>query len=346
MKNASFCRQGKDRQTNEDALLCLPGKGLFLVCDGVGGGADSAKDVVDSFRDLYENASEGELDRGKALLEEAFKRANTKLLQRSVDEGASRCAAAVATIVRRGSFTVGWCGDCRAYRSSGRKLEQLSKDHTRLQELVDRGVVTEADVDEELRKSALTKCLGAREETSVEFIEEQPVLAGSRLFLCTDGVSDILTEDALASVLKLDDVSSVTSDLKKKITDGADDAAAIIVSFDKQDTDPKIVRSVVEEGFDAVQKDAGDLLGTSLNKDNLPVRRQSTSIVSFVRSLPSKPRKELILEVALLSGVTGFCLRIPQILELVGQRLAEVGLGYWAVLAIVVYLLILRIRLR
>ena len=346
MKNASFCRQGKTRETNEDALLCLPGKGLFLVCDGVGGGADSARDVVGSFRDLYENASESELDRGKALLDEAFKRANNKLLQRSVDEGASRCAAAAAIVVRRGTFTIGWCGDCRIYEQSGGTLKQLTKDHTRLQELVDRGVVTEAEVDEELRKSALTKCLGAREETTVDFLENRPVMTNCKMLLCTDGVTDNLADKEMASLSNHEEVDLVATNLEKRIEEGADDAAFIVITFDEKDVDPKIVRSVVEEGFDAVQKDASDLLGPNSNKDNLPIRSKKTSLMAFVRSLPSKPRKELILEGALLGGVTGFCLLIPQILELVGQRLAEVGLGYWAVLALFLYVLILRIRLR
>jgi len=340
VKSSSFCRQGAGRESNEDALLALPGKGVFLVCDGVGSGADAACDVVETFRRFFEEASPDELDRGPKFLEEAFRRANQLLLKRSFDEGAARCAAAVALLVRRGAWVVGWCGDCRAYVGTA---EQLTRDHTRLQELVDRGVVVESEVDAALRKSALTKCLGSREELALEFTSERAVEPGQRVLLCSDGISDVLGKEAIASVLKVGSVEEVIEQLRTAVVGGNDDAAAVCVTFEEADCAAGVSRRVLDEDLAAVRQAS---TGRASGDGAISVKRPQQTLIEFLRSMPHLSRQQLLKEAALLGGLTLVCLLVPQILELVGRRLEQVGFEVWAILAVLAYLVVLRLRLR
>ena len=168
------------------------------------------------------------------MLKEGFLRANLRLVKRSRAEGASCCAAATAVVIINGILTVGWCGDCRLYRlSSSGVVELLTTDHTRLAELLKRGVVSVDEVDPSMRKSALTKTLGDKEEVDCEFLESVKVTAGERYFLCSDGVSDHFSDSELRSFLidslVSEDIAKLEENCSQKLKLADDDHTAIVI---------------------------------------------------------------------------------------------------------------------
>ena len=347
MKYRSFCRQGRSRESCEDALLCLPEKGFFLVCDGVGEGAGAAASVIEVFSSLFRDATETSL--GVDLLEEAFQRANSRLLAESLDKGSVRCAAVIALLLQRGSFNLAWVGDCRAYRMNAKaSLQCLSRDHTRLQELLDRGVVDLGDVHGELQKSALTRCLGAKRDFSPEYLLREELGPEDRFLLCSDGVSDLLEEGDLKKVLSMEDGDSQIEVLEEKVEEGDDDAAAVVISLQAQDLPPGELESAeLQEGIREALALSDESYGRKEGGDRaLSKAGASPSIFEFIKRLPHRSRREKLSESLIFFSIMAFSLLTPQIFSALGKQLSSIGLSYWFLLALLIYFLLLRIRLR
>jgi protein phosphatase len=98
-------------------------------------------------------------------------------------------------------LTVGHVGDSRLYRLSGGRLERLTRDHTLLQELIDRGFYTDEQARESLNKNLVTRALGI-EETVEPDLQEEVAREGDVFLLCSDGLSDAVTEQDIRLTLE------------------------------------------------------------------------------------------------------------------------------------------------
>ena len=358
MKHFSFSQKGSSRDKNEDSFLALPGQGFFLVADGVGKSSNAAQDVTTIFDELVKtSSSSSHLDSDKvfALLKEGFKRANSKLLKRSRDEGQSCCTAAVVVMISNGVLQAGWIGDCRLYVASSKgKVQQLTKDHSRLSDLVDRGVVSLAEIDPSMRKSALTRVLGDKESISCGFIENITVCYGDRYFLCTDGVTDVFSGSEFATFLtgnlgagkEICDSVSFLRELNE-VGDLADDHTGVGLLIEESDIGTIASDCLIASSVDDLKNGFANEIQSIKNADTAIVKQQKKqSLKQFIYSLPSMSSKKLAGEVAFLTVVGGGVFVSPKIIEILGQRLDGVPFEYFVIIAIVVYILVLKIRLR
>lgn len=202
---------GCHRKDNQDsyAIRQLGGDAaLLVVCDGMGGaqaGSVASSVAVEAFTASVEAALAGgipwELDRREQALVSACHEANGKVYRLSLEkpEYEGMGTTLVAALVQPGAACLVHVGDSRAYELSGGSIRQATVDHSLVQLLVDRGEITPAEARVHPRKNLITRALGvdSQVECDVNWLKPE---AGSRLLLCSDGLSNVLEDETILSV--------------------------------------------------------------------------------------------------------------------------------------------------
>jgi PPM family protein phosphatase len=201
--------KGRVRQRNEDAVAVHPEHGLIVVADGVGGaiaGHVASQLATDTISERFRRRVTPRTDSEKARLyvEAAVEEANINIWRQSKEN--SEYAGMGSTVV---VGSVGWdwlaiahVGDSRVYRLRGEALEQLSRDHSFIQEVVDQGFFTSREDARRygIGENILTRALGSSPGVGVasDLIE----IATDDLFIfCTDGLTGMVPEDWLRQIL-------------------------------------------------------------------------------------------------------------------------------------------------
>lgn len=212
---AGRCDTGRRREHNEDCMALDPDNGLAIVADGMGGhnaGEVASRMAVDS---MYEALCHGLGDLSTdddgdsddysieaIVLRRAIQQSNRIIAQaaRSQKKYEGMGTTIVTALFHDDSITVGSVGDSRLYRLRNGVLDQLTRDHTLLQELVDRGFYTPQEARASLNRNIVTRALGVEDDVSVDLIEDI-VLKGDRYLLCSDGLNDMIDESEIRGLL-------------------------------------------------------------------------------------------------------------------------------------------------
>ena len=203
---------GLVREHNEDALLAEPP--VFVVADGMGGhqGGDVASAiVVEEFASLahrgYDRTRAAEavsetLARSQRRIEEyaAQQRAGGPADGRDWHAGTTVVAALLVEDDGAEKWLLANLGDSRVYRVRGGVLDQVSVDHSVVQELVEAGAISEAEAETHPERHVITRALGGPDLAEPDFFL-LPLSAAERLVLCSDGVSGLLGHDELGRIL-------------------------------------------------------------------------------------------------------------------------------------------------
>jgi serine/threonine protein phosphatase PrpC len=192
---------GKVRQNNEDALLVGEGEDetLFVVADGIGGfeaGEVASSLAVDVLKDLQPD------EPFKAAIGEANRRI---VAAGRGDEKLSGMGTTVVAIRFGGKqgepvVEVAHVGDSRAYLMRCGDMNPITEDHSLVAELVRSGDLTRDQAAEHPQKNLITRALGADEEVDVD-TAILPIEAGDRILLCSDGLSDMVSEPGISEML-------------------------------------------------------------------------------------------------------------------------------------------------
>ena len=200
---------GKVREHNEDALACDADSGLLVLADGMGGynaGEVASGIAVRTVLQLVTTACRQEgralpepatgLMRQSIVLRDAITRANRVIHQTAQSQ--PQCEGMGTTIVSclfyDNRVSIAHVGDSRAYRLRGGRFEQLTMDHSLLQELVDRGFYSRQEAPRSTNKNYLTRALGVEPVVQVE-IQEVEAQPGDVYLLCSDGLSDMVEDE-------------------------------------------------------------------------------------------------------------------------------------------------------
>jgi protein phosphatase len=192
---------GKVRQNNEDALLVGEGEDetLFVVADGIGGfeaGEVASSLAVAVLKDLQPDES----------FKEAIGEANRRIV--AAGRGDEKLSGMGTTVVairfggRQGEpvAEVAHVGDSRAYLMRGGDMKPITEDHSLVAELVRSGDLTRDQAAEHPQKNLITRALGADEEVDVD-TAILPIEGGDRILLCSDGLSDMVSEAGISEIL-------------------------------------------------------------------------------------------------------------------------------------------------
>lgn len=180
---------GKVRAENEDSYFVHPERGVFAVADGMGGheaGAFASETVVEALRSIGEPTSVNAL---VSQCREKLGKANRRLLEVADARGGCVIGATVAALLTyEGYYACVWSGDSRIYLVRQGRIQQISRDHTEVAELVAEGLLSEAEAKVWPRRNVITRAVGVRSELELE-ISQGILEKGDIFILCSDGLT-------------------------------------------------------------------------------------------------------------------------------------------------------------
>ena len=229
MISLGVSKTGLVRQRNEDRFYA---KGpLLIVADGMGGytgGEYASTMVVDTIVDVIERADIITVD----VLREAVLEANRMVFEKSQSykELEGMGTTAVVAYVKEDTLLWAHVGDSRLYIYGDSQLRRMTNDHSMVQELVNAGTITEAEVIHHPKRNMLTRAIGVYDTVEVDtgMVE---VHEGERILLCSDGLSGYIEESRIEEILSEESSESrVLEDLVQLVYDaGARDNVTIIL---------------------------------------------------------------------------------------------------------------------
>jgi protein phosphatase len=203
---------GRVRSTNEDAFFADADRGLFVVCDGMGGeaaGEVASRMAVDTIASCLQNGAAsaagdaGDYRPRTRQLEHAVQDANRAIYDRAQSHGehAGMGTTVVGAWFGEGVVSVAHVGDSRAYLCTPANFEGITIDHSLVEAQVQAGVIDREQSLHSQHQNILLRALGR--EPSVEVtLTEVPVATSDRLLLCSDGLTRMVRDEQLARALE------------------------------------------------------------------------------------------------------------------------------------------------
>jgi len=203
---------GRVRSSNEDAWAVFPDLQFFVVADGMGGhaaGEIASHLAVDTMHDFMQTSAQSsevtwpaDMDRNLPVpirrLVAAGKLANEKIFQasRSNPKLNGMGTTMVAVLIDQGIAYVGHVGDSRAYLFRDGKIGRLTEDHSLINDYIHQGLLKIEEASQHPLKHVITRALGSGTKVEVD-VKAVPLREGDALLLCSDGLSNLLTDEEL-----------------------------------------------------------------------------------------------------------------------------------------------------
>ncbi len=207
---------GVVRSHNEDSMAYDASCGLVVLADGMGGHnageiasgitvsliAADMKHSLESMRP--EDRGEGGEDVGVILLRENVQKANATVYHKSQSQSqyAGMGTTVVAGLFYDNRLAVAHVGDSRMYRLRGEIFEPITRDHSLLQEQIDRGMLSQKDARLSKNKNLITRAVGVDPSVDVE-MQCHAVQVGDIYLLCSDGLNDMVEDDEIGNTLQM-----------------------------------------------------------------------------------------------------------------------------------------------
>jgi serine/threonine protein phosphatase PrpC len=238
---------GLVRQGNEDSAFTSAQ--LIAVADGMGGhaaGEVASRIAVEVLQKLAPTLAATDIDEDSVedLLMHSLHSIDAEIATVADEEIEKRGMGTTLTalLIRDNRIALLHVGDSRCYRLRGNTLEQLSNDHTVIQELLDQGAISQAEAVEHPQRSMLTQALrGDGDVTPV--LQMFEVKKGDRYLLCSDGLSGVLTDKEIKVGLKKSDKDEAVKFLKDAtyINGAPDNVTILIADISDTSTTPSIL---------------------------------------------------------------------------------------------------------
>ncbi|OOG28704.1 protein phosphatase [Thioalkalivibrio denitrificans] len=212
---AGLSNQGRVRTHNEDTIGDDTELGVVVLADGMGGyssGEIASRIAVDTvlgeLRTQLPGIRPDELDQRLGYspqtraVRNAIVKANTAIYEAAQQDNRHRGMGTtlVMAVIRDSQLTIANVGDSRMYRLRDQTMEQLTVDHTLIQELVDHGFYNRDEARGALNKNLVTRALGIEPSVAVD-VREGLALPGDLYLLCSDGLNDMIEDEAIRLIL-------------------------------------------------------------------------------------------------------------------------------------------------
>jgi protein phosphatase len=209
IRSVQLTDTGRVREHNEDAIGANPDAGLLVLADGMGGynaGEVASGIAVKTVLELVAGACQREkrnaqdpetlLMRQTIILRDAVARANKIIHQtaRSQPQCEGMGTTIAACLFFDNRVSIAHVGDSRIYRLRRSRFEQLTMDHSLLQELVDRGYYSQEEAARSTNRNYVTRALGVEAAVQVE-VQEDQVLPDDVYLMCSDGLPDMVEDE-------------------------------------------------------------------------------------------------------------------------------------------------------
>ncbi|HAS6104356.1 serine/threonine-protein phosphatase [Vibrio vulnificus] len=229
---------GKVRPYNEDALLDMTARRVWVVADGMGGhsaGDVASQMLVDRIERFVLDTPDFGIDELRQMIEvanrEIFQYAQVHL------DGKTMGSTVVLLFLQDGYFHCLWVGDSRIYLLRDNHLVQKTRDHSQVMELVEQGLLVEEDAEKHPLANVITRAVGVEETVRIDQQSGQ-LLHGDQFLLCSDGLTKELSNSEIHQIMCADSVNqSGLALLHAALVRGANDnvtCALIKVAKEKQ----------------------------------------------------------------------------------------------------------------
>ena len=226
--SVSGTHEGRVRDHNEDSWFAAEEQGLWAVADGMGGhekGEWASGVVVGQLRDLVLT---GTFEESCDQIATALQTSNRLIFAEASARGRQMGTTAVALFVRDRRFAVLWVGDSRAYLLRDGKLHQISKDHTQVQEMLDRGMLDAAEAAVHPMRHILARAVGVGEAMEIDVIVDE-VESGDIFLLSSDGLHCCVGDDQIEAILSGSPLDQVADSLvNRALASGAPDNVTVV----------------------------------------------------------------------------------------------------------------------
>lgn len=239
MRMVSRTDVGRIRTVNEDRAVVqhlASGYSLAIVADGMGGhqaGDVASQMAIEIIGQELENIPASiPLEERRQRLVSAVHTANTQIYQVSVEQEQYKGmgTTVVAALATDQDMLIAHIGDSRAYKLNGDTLVQLTADHSLVNELVKSGQITPEEASHHPRRNVLLRALGTEPEieTDVTHVE---LVRGDVFILCSDGLSNLIESETIASILHHHDNLESAADLlvRSALQAGGDDNITVVL---------------------------------------------------------------------------------------------------------------------
>ena len=237
---------------------------LFIVADGIGGhagGKEASSLAVETISNAYFNSLSDETG---VALRTAIEAANTAIHQKAQNsEKFGRMGTTCTSmVIKNNAAAIGQVGDSKVYRIEKNKIEQLTMEHTQLNEMLKEKILTEEEAKNYPSKSALSRALGMEEKVKADIIDDIPLKHGQIFVLCTDGLSKVNKEEILNIVTQNSPEDSCVKLINLANERGGKDNVTVqVLKINAEQISPK---------------------GSSLEKDKITVERKKKSKWLFI----------------------------------------------------------------
>lgn len=202
------------RPHNEDCIAMRSDQGIAILADGMGGynagevaSAIAVSTILDDLRAELKRISAKRMPNGMSrvstIIHQAVEKANNEINQIAFIQ--PQCHGMGTTLVLAVFYdnrvTVGHVGDSRLYRLRRNRFEQITRDHSLLQEQIDSGIISEEEAKFSQNKNLVTRALGIEREVEIE-LHEYEALPGDIYLLCSDGLPDMVEDEQIQDTIK------------------------------------------------------------------------------------------------------------------------------------------------
>lgn len=233
--------KGKKRDKNEDAVFLMPEQGLFMVADGVGGhnsGEIASRTAVGSIAEYVKNRPLEDLEdeeQIKGYFLDCLRKANLEVynLALSQDEYSGMATTVVIAYIKSEFAYILNVGDSRGYMIRDYNIEQITEDHTYVNELMKTGQITSEEAHLHPQKHMITRALGGERSVKPDLYKIK-LYKGDILCLCSDGLyNEIPPEEICRDVSAAPKMSKLVENLVEKANDngGHDNITVICIKI-------------------------------------------------------------------------------------------------------------------
>ena len=196
---------GLKRKNNEDAFFISPDQYFCLAADGVGGAAAgelASKIFTESTIETFADNSDRSGKEIKHRVQKAFRLANANILKhvtQNPDHKGMGCTAELLAFSDEG-FIIGHIGDSRTYCLRNGQLEQLTQDHTFVQQQLEAGLITRDKIKQHPLRNVIFRSLGLTKEIELDLLKGKS-RPEDLFLLCSDGLTDMVPDDLIRDIL-------------------------------------------------------------------------------------------------------------------------------------------------
>jgi len=198
---------GKAREKNEDYFGSFSGSfgSLLLVCDGMGGhkgGEIASRLAVETISTYFEKLNDSY--NISEEINKSLEAANTSIILKAKEdpELTDMGSTVVLVLVKNGLAYYASLGDSRIYKIRDGAIQQITKDNSLVQQMVDSNIITEDEAKVHPKKNVITKALGTNDELEPEIYEPFKLQVNDNLILCSDGLTTHVDEEEILELSK------------------------------------------------------------------------------------------------------------------------------------------------